>query len=183
MNHDDDRPSIGAVVGGLTGPVKRVLPDPFARYGRADATRSPLLSRLRDALPVPQYNERSDHRVRNGRNRSFGESPTALLGVRRETVNAGPTEVHQRQCGVCGACMLRRMSMHAIEQKEYRETLVWEDLTVDRFEDGAASGFKFRKLRRSLYESAIAGALQMDYLAKVLRSSASRADLTGRSPR
>jgi len=82
-----------------------------------------------------------------------------------------------RQCGVCGACMLRRMSMHAMGRREGKETFVWEDLTVDRFEDGAAPTFKISKHRGALFESAIAGTLQLDQLARLHRSVASQSGL------
>ena len=79
-----------------------------------------------------------------------------------------------RQCGVCGGCMLRRMSMHAIGRSERRGTFVWEDLTANRFEDGAAPAFKIRKHRGALFESAIAGTLQLDQLARLHDSGASQ---------
>ena len=82
-----------------------------------------------------------------------------------------------RQCGVCGACMLRRMSMHAIGRREEKGTFVWEDLTASRFEDGAASTFKIRKHRGALFESAVAGTLQLDQLARFHRSAASQSGL------
>ena len=79
-----------------------------------------------------------------------------------------------RQCGVCGACMLRRMSMHAIGCREGKQAFVWEDLTANRFEDGAASTFEIRKHRGALFESAIAGTIQLDQLARLHRSEASQ---------
>ena len=78
-----------------------------------------------------------------------------------------------RQCGVCGSCMLRRMSMHAIGRREGKETFVWEDLTASRFEDGAASTFKIQRHREALFESAIAGTIQLDQLARLHGSVAS----------
>ena len=83
-----------------------------------------------------------------------------------------------RQCGVCSACLLRRMSMHAIGHTEKKETFVWEDLTVNRFEDGAAPGFTNRKPRGTLYEFAIAGTLQLNDLAKVYYSNAGQCGLS-----
>ena len=79
-----------------------------------------------------------------------------------------------RQCGICGACMLRRMSMHAIGRKEGKETFVWEDLTANRFDDGAAPTFNIQKHRRALFESAIAGTIQLDQLARLHRYVASQ---------
>ena len=68
--------------------------------------------------------------------------------------------------------------MHAIGHTEKKETFVWEDLTVNRFEDGAAPGFTNRKPRGTLYEFAIAGTLQLDDLAKVYYSNAGQCGLS-----
>lgn len=70
-----------------------------------------------------------------------------------------------RQCGICAACMLRRMSVHAAKAKERKETYVWEDLSAPRFEDGAAKGFRNGKPRGAQYEYAIGGTLHLDHLA------------------
>lgn len=76
----------------------------------------------------------------------------------------------KRQCGICAACMLRRLSVHALGAKEQRETYVWEDLKALRFEDGASSEFKNKKAKGSLYEYAIAGTLHLDHLADMQHS-------------
>ena len=76
-----------------------------------------------------------------------------------------------RQCGICAACMLRRMSLHAVGRTENDETYVWEDLSAPRFEAGAASAFEISKPKGALFEYAIAGTLHMDHLAGLLRSS------------
>lgn len=55
----------------------------------------------------------------------------------------------KRQCGICAACMLRRMSIHAAGLTEPKETYVWEDLDAKTFDEGAAS----RSLRRKSRES------------------------------
>src|SRR5262249_37405108 len=39
----------------------------------------------------------------------------------------------RRQCGICAACMLRRLSMHAAGIEEPKENYVWEDLTAPSF--------------------------------------------------
>ena len=38
-----------------------------------------------------------------------------------------------RHCGVCAACMLRRLSVHAAGLQEKKETYVWEDLSAETF--------------------------------------------------
>jgi hypothetical protein len=70
---------------------------------------------------------------------------------------------HRRQCGICAACMLRRMSIHAAKLKEPKEAYVWEDLSASSFEKGAAKGYKKTKGVQRHY--AIAGTLHLDHLA------------------
>jgi hypothetical protein len=74
---------------------------------------------------------------------------------------------HRRQCGICAACMLRRMSVHAAGLKEAPDTYVWESLAAKAFEDGAVAGFD--KIPRQR-DYAIAGALHLDHLAGLRRS-------------
>ncbi len=83
----------------------------------------------------------------------------------------------RRQCGICAACLLRRMSVHAAGRCEAPETYVWEDLSVARFEDGAAPAFKNPKPRGALHEYAIAGVLHLDHLANLRQSAADAAPL------
>jgi hypothetical protein len=71
----------------------------------------------------------------------------------------------RRQCGICAACMLRRMSIHAAGLKESKETYVWEKLNVKAFDEGAAASFPKTKITGKLREYAIAGALHLDHLA------------------
>jgi hypothetical protein len=74
---------------------------------------------------------------------------------------------HRRQCGVCAACMLRRLGVHAAGLREPPETYVWEDLGVASFNDGAATGFRKTAAQRNY---AIAGTLHHDHLAGLRRS-------------
>lgn len=73
---------------------------------------------------------------------------------------------HKRQCGVCAACMLRRMSIHAAGLSEPPDRYVWERLTTRSFEDGAEPSFRAKgKITGAMREYAIAGALHLDHLA------------------
>ena len=83
----------------------------------------------------------------------------------------------RRQCGICAACLLRRMSVHAAGQCEASETYVWEDLSAARFEAGATAAFRNRKPRGALHEYAIAGVLHLDHLAGLRQSTADAAPL------
>jgi 7-cyano-7-deazaguanine synthase in queuosine biosynthesis len=75
---------------------------------------------------------------------------------------------HRRQCGICAACMLRRLSVHAAGLAEASETYLWENLAAATFETGVPKGFK--KITPALREYAIAGVLHLDHLA-ALRTS------------
>lgn len=70
---------------------------------------------------------------------------------------------HKRQCGICAACMLRRMSVHAAGLTEPTNRYVWENLNSSTFEGGVAQGFT--KITPALREYAIAGTMHMDDLA------------------
>ena len=80
-----------------------------------------------------------------------------------------------RQCGICAACLLRRMSVHAAGTCEAPETYVWENLSATRFEDGTAPAFMHREPTGALHEYAIAGVLHLDHLANLRRSPTSAA--------
>ena len=77
-----------------------------------------------------------------------------------------------RHCGICAACMLRRLSVHAAGLSEPKETYVWEDLSAGTFEAGAAASFERRKITTAMHEYAIAGVLHLDHLAGMLESPA-----------
>ena len=82
--------------------------------------------------------------------------------------SAGQRRRSKRQCGVCAACMLRRMSVHAAGLTESPERYVWERLTTRAFEDGAEPSFRAKdKISGALREYAIAGALHLDHLAEL----------------
>ena len=74
-----------------------------------------------------------------------------------------PVDGHKRQCGICAACMLRRLSVHAAGLSEPADRYVWENLSAARFEDGVAQGFA--RVTPALREYAIAGTMHMDHLA------------------
>jgi len=74
-------------------------------------------------------------------------------------------ERKKRQCGICAACMLRRLSVHAAGLDEPQSGYVWEDLRAWTFEAGATSAFDRRKITDRMREYAIAGTLHFDHLA------------------
>ena len=77
-----------------------------------------------------------------------------------------------RQCGICAACMLRRMSVHAAGLVEENTTYVWENLGSETFEGGAAPSFPARQITGKQAQYALAGTLHLDHLAGLQASNA-----------
>jgi hypothetical protein len=77
---------------------------------------------------------------------------------------------HTRQCGICAACILRRMSVYSAGLKEPGTNYVWENLALPSFEKSAASGFDKRKITSAMREYAIAGTLHHAHLAGLSNS-------------
>ncbi len=82
-----------------------------------------------------------------------------------------------RHCGICAACMLRRMSIHAAGLQEPKETYVWENLSANTFDTAAAASFEKEKITNAMREYAIAGTLHLDHLAGLLDSPANTSTL------
>jgi hypothetical protein len=78
----------------------------------------------------------------------------------------------KRQCGICAACILRRLSIHTAGLAEPKTIYVWEDLRARTFAEGAAAAFNRKKITRAQREYAIAGALHFDHLAGLVHSPA-----------
>jgi 7-cyano-7-deazaguanine synthase in queuosine biosynthesis len=76
-----------------------------------------------------------------------------------------------RQCGICAACLLRRLSVHAAGLDEPANGYVWEDLRAPSFEDSAAVGFT--RHTKALREYMIAGVRHLDDLASMAGSAIS----------
>jgi hypothetical protein len=89
----------------------------------------------------------------------------------------GSVEGKKRQCGICAACMLRRLSFHAAGLREPKETYVWERLDATEFSSGTALAFDRKKVTAAMLEYAIAGTLHMDHLASLSRSPAAKSVL------
>jgi Queuosine biosynthesis protein QueC len=73
------------------------------------------------------------------------------------------------QCGICAACMLRRMSVHAAGLEESDGTYVCDDLTAATID--AAVHKDFKRMSRAFREYAIAGTLHLDHLADIASGS------------
>ncbi|WP_233290693.1 7-cyano-7-deazaguanine synthase [Shinella sp. PSBB067] len=77
-----------------------------------------------------------------------------------------------RHCGICAACMLRRLSFHAAGVDEPKENYIWERLEASNFAQGAAPGFT--RITGAMEQYAVAGALHLDHLADLRSSPAHR---------
>lgn len=75
-----------------------------------------------------------------------------------------------RQCGVCAACMLRRLSVHAAGLNEPPETYICTNLNAKTLDGGIETGFT--RKTRVFREYAIAGALHLDHLADMASDDA-----------
>jgi hypothetical protein len=78
----------------------------------------------------------------------------------------------RRQCGVCAACMLRRMSIHRAGIEEPASRYIWEDLGAADMEDGAVAGFS--GMSPAFRDYALAGILHLDHLAALSGSNLHR---------
>ncbi len=77
----------------------------------------------------------------------------------------------RRQCGICAACMLRRMSIHAAGGIEPDDQYVWENLGASSIESGVAPGFAESRITPAMREYALAGVLHLDHLASLKRQA------------
>ena len=84
----------------------------------------------------------------------------------------------RRQCGICSACLLRRMSLHAAGRPEGRSAYVWESLAAGSFCRGAAAEYKQRG--HAMYDHFVHGATDLDELAKLHHSPSVKSMLVDR---
>lgn len=82
-----------------------------------------------------------------------------------------------RQCGICAACLLRRLSIHAAGQSEPPGAYVWECLGARSFDAGVSPAFNKAKITGAMEQYAIAGTLHMDHLAALPDSRADEPSL------
>lgn len=92
------------------------------------------------------------------RDDSWASTKSCWRGAQWSSVNG-----KLRQCGVCAACMLRRVSVHAAGLAEQPETYVCTDMSATTLKGGVDPSFA--KVNDAFESYAIAGALHMDHLA------------------
>lgn len=76
----------------------------------------------------------------------------------------------RRQCGICAACMLRRLSVHAAGLTEDPDIYICTDMTAPTLQLSVAPGFS--KLNGIFEQYAIAGVLHLDHLADMASEEA-----------
>jgi hypothetical protein len=76
----------------------------------------------------------------------------------------------KRQCGICAACILRRMSVHAAGLIEPQRNYVWENLAAPTFESGASPDFEPSRITSKMRQYALAGVLHADHFAAMRES-------------
>ncbi len=77
-------------------------------------------------------------------------------------------EGKRRQCGICAACMLRRLSVHAAGLEEDKGIYLWENLGAESLDAAAPAGLK--RIENSQRHYALAGTLHLDHLAWLKQS-------------
>ena len=75
------------------------------------------------------------------------------------------------QCGICAACMLRRMSVHAAGLEEESGTYITSDLGAESLKQGTHAGYK---LNLAHLEYAKASVLHIDHLANLAKEDRPR---------
>ena len=78
-------------------------------------------------------------------------------------------EGERRQCGVCAACMLRRMSLHSAGIEEPASRYIWENLGAAEMEEGVVAGFS--GMSPAFRDYGLAGILHLDHLAALSGSA------------
>ncbi len=77
------------------------------------------------------------------------------------------------QCGVCAACMLRRLSVHSAGQIEDENSYICSDLNATTLQSGTNPSFT--KINQAFHEYAKAGVLHLDQIAMLADEGSGKA--------
>lgn len=80
-----------------------------------------------------------------------------------------------RQCGICSAYLLRRMSLQAAGRQEKGSAYIWENLAAKSFCDGAAAEYQHKG--GAMRRHCVSGATDLDLLAKLRCSPSAKGTL------
>lgn len=178
--------AVTGIAAHLTG-IKRIVV-PESGQGALGPVLLPLHNVYADYRNHPTYFRKMeqfikavlDHDVRYDQPRLWSTKGETVSAFCRAT-NQAPDELFEtrscwqqrwnakmdgklRQCGLCAACLLRRMSMHAAGIDEPHNTYVIADLSVPCFSD-ALPGRKELRLSRTMVEYGSVGARHLQQLA------------------
>lgn len=76
----------------------------------------------------------------------------------------------RRQCGICAACLLRRMSLHYARSPDLPDNYILSNLASETLAGGVDSRCDIDKVSKFMSEYAIAGVLHLEHLSSI-RSS------------
>lgn len=96
--------------------------------------------------------------VKVSKDHNLGDTRSCWRDNRWSSING-----KRRQCGVCAACMLRRVAVHAAKLTEPGDTYIAHAMKAPTLDKAVVP--KFSKLTEAFREYAIAGFLHMDHLA------------------
>ena len=178
--------AVTAIAAHLTGLTRIIVPE--SGQGALGPVLLPLHNVYPDYRNHPTYFRRMErfiktllgHEVRYEQPRLWNTKGETILAFRLDT-NKAVEELFEtrscwqqrwnakmdgklRQCGLCAACLLRRVSMYSAGLNEPEGTYVIADLTVPSFPD-ALPGKKKVRLSRSMAEYGSVGARHFQQLA------------------
>lgn len=104
----------------------------------------------------------AEYVAQTGDKKKWRETRSCWRGSRQTYVDG-----KSRQCGICAACMLRRMSVHAAGLCESDETYLWSDLDAKEFELGSARDTALMHDLKAHREYAIAGMAHLRDMAEL----------------
>ena len=96
-----------------------------------------------------------------------GGCRAALLDTRSCWRDARHASVsgRRRQCGICAACLLRRMSLYSIGCSDQDREYLWENLRATEFQHGRAVDAALKGLMDSYCKDAVAGTMMLTRFA------------------
>ncbi|MBL1422193.1 MAG: 7-cyano-7-deazaguanine synthase [Alphaproteobacteria bacterium] len=83
-----------------------------------------------------------------------------------------------KQCGICAACQLRRMSVHAAGLQEDLGTYIWQDLTANTFENGCIDIEDKKRYIKSFKKYAVGGMSHLRDLAELRSNSLNQTNIS-----
>ena len=180
--------AVTAIAAHLTGLTRIIVPE--SGQGALGPVLLPLHNVYADYRNHPTYFRRMErfiktlleHEVRYEQPRLWSTKGETISAFRLTTNTAADELIETRscwqqrwnakmdgklrQCGLCAACLLRRMSMHAAGIDEPKGTYVIADLTASSFQHALPGRTKVR-LSKSMSEYGSVGARHLEQLAQL----------------